>query len=179
MMDSIIDFFLSIIPPAFAILTALCSSTSQSAYFEKAILNVMAKENIEHNYFDLLKNIAVSSVTIVSFITTIFSCFLSLIIIFLKFPRGYSLACGALIILAIIIVFQRWIWEIFSLNLNEISGTHPKKKNATSGNRAFNKFTYTQLFNRRQYYFNLLIIVIIAAGFFFKLNIVTGRPVSP
>ena len=167
--DLITDFFLSIIPPTFAILTALCSSSAQSGYLKKSISDIIQRDGIDSKIEDLLRHVSNSSVTLVSFVTTIFSCLLSLIIIFLQFPKEYSILCGASIFVVIVLVFQRWIWEIFSLHLDEISRKTPKKSKATSGREAFHKLTYAQLFTRRQYYFNMFIITLMLIGFLNKL----------
>ncbi len=177
MADLIIEIFLSIIPPVFAILTALFSSTSQFIYIEKKISIIVSAEGLDQNIGELLKNTSIASITLLNFITTSFSCLLSIIIIFLKLPKGVFLLCSVIIILLALTVFQRWIWDLFSLRLDEISTIKPCKRKATAGEQAFYKHTYAQLFNRRQYYFNMVIILIIVAGYI--INASNSPPIPP
>lgn len=156
------EFFFSIIPPIFAILTIISENYS-SKYLEEKINDLVGLDGLTPETGQLLKLVSMSSVALVNFVTTIFSCLLSIIIIFLRFPKGYSV-----LLVLIFFVYQRWIWETFSLRIDEISGQCPPKKNAKNGEDAHEKITYAQLLSRRQCYLNFFIIVLIAVGFIQK-----------
>jgi hypothetical protein len=153
----------ALMPPIFALLT-IAFSSAESDYFVQQATDLSRTMNRPF-YQTLFTDIAKSASALKNHIVTLISFFLSLLIIFHKWPDPWRYIITDISVVVFLLIFRTWTWRIFSLPLNGISGTSPRKKQRHADDSPFHDYTYAEYFTRLHIIFNIALCIIILTGY--------------
>ena len=111
-----------------------------------------------------LSAVAKSSASLKNHVATMASAFLSFLIALSKWPDPWRYMMALIVGIIFLLIFRSWTWNIFSLELDEISRDRVPKKKRHPGDPAFHPYTYSQMFTRRHIMFNVVLMVLILIG---------------
>lgn len=156
----IADILISILPPVFSISICLAAGVAQNIFIRDKIESIVTEDGINVEYGMLLTHVSESIVTVIGFFSTIISCILSVLIIFVTINKSYSIYFILSSIL-ILILMIKWSFEVAGKRIDYISSIKIPRKKEKDGRGPFHKYTYADLIRRRQYFINIFLIVMI------------------
>lgn len=154
----------SVLPPSFVILTIIFAYlTKEDQDLQRRATNLCTARTLQPEMGALLAQVAKSSVALKNNITLMSSGFLSLVIVFHKWPGNLRYVAALAVIIPFIILW-RWTSSISSIDLDKITAELVERRKRKPGKPAFHNYTYGQLFTYLNISLNVFLIIMIVTG---------------